>query len=331
MLLRVVMGLVGAALVGCSLFMTVTYAATTADGVASYVWALVAGCVGLAKIGLPLRKPVGAKGWAALLVLWAVCFVLDTSYHSGYQNMTRGAAVEARAEQIAARAEKSRLVTELEKTERATPTPARAREVVTADLAAAERVAGECGPRRANVDVCRKVGELQVELSGWHAKERTVAELAAARAHLSAMPEIELYPEYKNLRAQARALGFDISGAAIAAGFSVLLLFIFDAVPVMALHIALTPDGPPPAPKPSRRLLVQSEEDAARVTAADVAAMIEKARKGATVPGVQRLSNGQLKIVQGQLAQAVGVSPRAVKAELVSMGAVFGSHGTFVR
>lgn len=325
MIYRAVMGLAGVALVAASLYMTVTAALASASGFDAYVWALVAGCAGVAKIGLPLRRSETWQGAAALLILWGVCFCLDTFYHSSYQQMTKGAAVEARAVQIAAHADASRTVAALEIADRATPTPDRAREVVAADLAVALAAAGDCAPRRAHLDACQRVGGLKIERSGWEAKDRSTGELADARAKLAKLPEIELYPEFRNARTNLKSLGFDASGAALAGVVSVLLLFLFDGVPVALLHIAMTPA----TPKPRQRLEVFDPDNIQ--TPADVAKAIERARGGAPVPGVQRRADGSLKIVQGQLATALGIPARRVKDDLAAMGAVFGSHGTFVR
>ena len=264
-----------------------------------------------------------------LTALWLVCFATDTFFHSGYQSMTRGEAIEARAGQIAARANALDRVRLAEASALAVAMPARPREIVAADLEGAKLAAGSCGAARAHVDACIKLAALRVEWSGIEARERVVSTLETARADLAKLPEIELYPEFKNVRANLKSLGFEVSGAALAGIMSLLFLVIFDGLPVAALGAAMQPLPAKPA-KPAKA----SKPNGA---ASEVALALEAARQGVATPGVTRQKDGAYRIVQGRLATGLGLDQPTVRAQLIAIDAAgraaveFGSHGTIVR
>lgn len=339
-MVRAMLGLIALILGGGSLAMSVLFAMSMPGGqYATYLWVAVAVGACLAKLTAPAAyrdKPW--KSSLGLRALFVIALIIDSSFTGGFTATTRDAFTGALVEKDRERQAQVDKVADAKRALDAAP-PARAIEIIEADLASARRLTRGCrsGTKEAQNETCTAIAGYEREKANVEVKERLQHEYESASDRLSAMPEVIVYPEAHRIAKTLRTMGLDAAtDERVSLFLSLLMVLLFEIGSVATARAALTKGASKPLMAPSSLPSAAPARRTSRVSAAParpnvdhspvVLAALSDAATGKAVPGIQKDPSGALHLSQRALHRHLNVPARALAAALNSLEATGRAH-----
>ena len=200
---------------------------------------------------------------------------------------------------------------------------------ISAALDAAKGVAGKCSPRRAHLDVCIKVSDLEQELARADERDKRESEWRQVSAEFDKMkkPQIAADPQAAVAARIGRRIGFEGAADFVAPILSVLIFIFYEVVGPALMYAALEGTIKLPVPKPARGA---HETPAARTnpqrrargssnapaTAGDIHAALLDLRSGAKNHQGVNARDGKLCGSQRTIGEALGISAATLNRHL---------------
>lgn len=341
MIVRAALVIAAVVLAGASLVMSLAFVSGFQEDTLRRVFVAVAIASCALKLSIPAFLTMTGRAWrssGALVVTWAIAFVLDASFVGAFMSTTRDAGTrELQAQYDARRTIERELGAAVKRRDDAAKLVTRDYQLIKLDLDTAERASGKC-ETAAHMELprCSAVTVYKREMAAFDVHKERAAKVDELAARLAATKEVVVYPEAARFGKMVRsipALEFVEDGhVATVLWLLMLVLFEFGAMTAVKSALANDPSSPaaPAAPPPRATAPAPLRYDALYKLLADGAA-----GSGPFAPFRQH--DGRLKLSQKNAAPLAGMSARAfgdALRELSTIGrvdVVTGSRGTFAR
>jgi hypothetical protein len=264
-LTRVLCGVLATVIASVALVVSISfYSSYGTDDATQAVFIILA----VISAGIKFVAPAAAAGLrgfrfvqACLWVGFAAAVVFDSFGVAGYVEITYGSK-SGEASRYAddykkASGDVSKLETEYQNYAATRPTAE-----VAAALEAAKGLAGNCGPRRAHLDVCKAVSDLEQEQARADERDKREKLWREAKAKFDKLtkPSVTADPQAAVIARLGSRIGFEGLGDFVALIISILIFIFFEVVGPSLMFAALHGqssrkwhDNPAKAPEPARK------------------------------------------------------------------------------